>query len=281
MGRQCSQLRRLAALTILPQVCQQDCPSIRQSAVTRTRHIHSRSRHARCTSRALHIAHAHHALHIAQHATTSALAQHTHTHMPHSRLGDRGELSQNSGDRASHERRQGGRRLFILLSPSCASQHTSPLPETQARGTSTRALASSTPERLPQALASSTHPQSPACTHFLTKGCRVKKHGHSRLVHRRLSARFGCRLQTIKEHSGSSKEHSGSRTDVVLGRLLWPPDCTQTAWLSTSLNHPVYRHTRDWGNATALNLTFDSPSVLAVGSRSNLVPRYERCVVEI
>jgi hypothetical protein len=113
MGRQCSQLRRLAALTILPQVCQQDCPSIRQSAVTRTRHIHSRSRHARCTSRALHIAHAHHALHIAQHATTSALAQHTHTHMPHSRLGDRGELSQNSCDRASHERRQGGRRLFI------------------------------------------------------------------------------------------------------------------------------------------------------------------------
>jgi hypothetical protein len=165
--------------------------------------------------------------------------------MPHSRLGDRGELSQNSGDRASHERRQGGRRLFILLSPSCASQHTSPFPETQARGTSTRALASSTPERLPQALASSTHPQSPACTHFLTKGCRVKKHGHSRLVHRRLSARFGCRLQTITEHSGSSKEHSGSRTDVVLGRLLWPPDCTQTAWLSTSLNHPVYRHTRD------------------------------------
>ena len=279
MGRQCSQSRRLAALTILPQVCQQDCPSIRQSAVTRTRHIHSRSRHARCTSRA-----AHHAR--TSHCTSLSTPPHRHSlstliRTCPSRLGDRGELSQNSCDRASHERRQGGRRLFILLSPSCASQHTSPFPETQARGTSTRALASSTPERLPQALASSTHPQSPACTHFLTKGCRVKKHGHSRLVHRRLSARFGCRLQTIKEHSGSSKEHSGSRTDVVLGRLLWPPDCTQTAWLSTSLNHPVYRHTRDWGNATALNLTFDSPSVLAVGSRSNLVPRYERCVVEI
>ena len=144
MGRQCSQLRRLAALTILPQVCQQDCPSIRQSAVTRTRHIHSRSRHARCTSRALHIAHAHHALHIAQHATTSTLAQHTHTHMPHSRLGDRGELSQNSCDRASHERRQGGRRLFSLFIAFLCFSAPSPLPETQARGTSTRALASST-----------------------------------------------------------------------------------------------------------------------------------------
>ena len=123
MGRQCSQLRRLAALTILPQVCQQDCPSIRQSAVTRTRHIHSRSRHARCTSRALHIAHAHHALHIAQHATTSALAQHTHTHMPHSRLGDRGELSQNSGDRASHERRQGSAPVYPALAFLCFSAH--------------------------------------------------------------------------------------------------------------------------------------------------------------
>ena len=106
-----------------------------------TLHITCTAHHAR-TSRTLHIADR--SARSTQHATTSTLAQHTHTHMPHSRLGDRGELSQNSGDRASHERRQGGRRLFILLSLSCASQHTSPFPETQARGTSTRALASST-----------------------------------------------------------------------------------------------------------------------------------------
>ena len=98
-----------------------------------TLHITCTAHHAR-TSRTLH---------IAQHATTSTLAQHTHTHMPHSRLGDRGELSQNSCDRASHERRQGGRRLFVLLSPSCASQHPHHFQK--------RKRAAPAPERLPQA----------------------------------------------------------------------------------------------------------------------------------
>ena len=99
-----------------------------------TMHITCTAHRAR-TSRTAHRSARHHI------DTRSA---HSHAHAPQPVRRQRGELSQNSGDRASHERRQGGRRLFILLSPSCASQHTSPLPETQARGTSTRSLASST-----------------------------------------------------------------------------------------------------------------------------------------
>ena len=196
--------------------------------------------HVHCTSRT-HITHTAHRS-ARHHIDTRSAHSHAHAPQPVRRQG--GALAKFLRPRLPRTATRRSAPVCPALAFLCFSAP-SPLPETQARGTSTRALASSTPARLPQALASSTHPQSPACTHFLTKGCRVKKHGHGRLVHRRLSARFGCRLQTITEHSGSSKEHSGSRTDVVLGRLLWPPDCTQTGWLSTSLNHPVYRHTRD------------------------------------
>ena len=139
MGRQCSQSRRLAALTILPQVCQQDCPSIRQSAVTRTRHIHSRSRHARC------ITHAHHTAHRSARHHIDTRSAHSHAHAPQPVRRQGGALAKFLRPRLPRTATRRSAPVYpCTVGAFLCFSAPSPLPETQARGTSTRALASST-----------------------------------------------------------------------------------------------------------------------------------------